>query len=196
MSPPRHGLQVAGSGRPTEPVPSGSRVRPRRRRGLSLVEMMVVIAIGSAIIGLVGVCLQGLYRAERRTRQQMTQREALTQLGLRFRSDAHEAARVERTEPAKPGGAVRLVLTAQDGRTVTYQADGGQVERTVERGGQVVHHDAFRLPGVRVAWELKSAGDQVLAAAVILHAPEPSVATGETDYEERLEARVGLHQKP
>ena len=192
----RHGLQVTGFGHPREPVSFGSRSRARRRRGFSLVELMIVMTIASVSIGLVGVCLQGLYRAEQRTRQQMTRRAALTQLGLRFRSDAHEAARVELAEQAKPEDTVGLVLTAQAGHTVTYHADGGQVERTVQRGGQVVHHDAFRLPGVQVAWELQAVGDQTLAAAVILHKTEPGVTTGETNYEERLEARVGLHQKP
>lgn len=194
MTFPPRGLHSRSSGR-WAAIPSGRRTLPRRRRAFSLVEMLVVVALGSAILGMVGVCLQGMYRAEQRTRQQMTQHAALTQLGLQLRADAHEAVRAERTEPAKPGDTAELVLNVRDGRTITYRADRGQAERTVQRGEQVVHHDAFRLPGVRVAWALETVGEQVLAAAVIGHAPEPGVTAGETVFEERLEARVGLHQK-
>jgi len=169
---------------------------PFSRRGASLVELLGVIAVGSVIIGLVGVCLQGMYRAEQRTRQHMTRRAAVTQLSWRLRADAHEATQAELTAPPQTGVSAGLVLTAPDGRTITYRTADAQIERTVRQGERTLHHDAFRLPGVRTAWQLETAGRHPLATLVIAHLPEPGLKPVETELEERIESIVGLQQKP
>jgi hypothetical protein len=157
--------------------------------------MLIVITLVTVIVGLIGVCLSGIYRAELRTRQLTICRTAISQLSLRLRTDAHESLRAELAEQPGQGGA-DLTLIGADGRTIAYRAEAQQVERTVRKDGHTLHHDAFRLPGVRVAWQLQTEIARPLATAVISHLPEPGVKALEPVREERLEAVVGLHVLP
>jgi hypothetical protein len=154
------------------------------------------MTIATVVVSLAGVCLHGMYRAEQRTRQGMTRRAALTALAARFRADAHDAARAELAPPAATGEGGGIVLTLASGPTIAYRTDGPCVERTAQQDGQTVHHDAFRLPGVRVAWQLQTDGSRPLASAVITHLPEPGVRVDVAVREERLEAAVGLRRPP
>lgn len=181
--PARHGTpRRAATPRRTGPHSK----RGGRRRGFSLIETLIVISISSLLTAAVGACLLTLYRAEHRTREAIGRREALTELSLHLREDAHAARRAELDAPQRS-----LKLDAGEGRTITYRAAPGQVERQISRGAETLHRDAYRLPGLTVAWDVQqAAGQRQLAVAVLAPQTEPG-QTANQGPAERLEAVVG-----
>lgn len=161
----------------------------RRIRGITLVELLVVIALTSVIMSAVVVCLHSMYRADRRTRESMTGRSALGRLSLRFRADAHAA------EDAMIGGQAAegqpsIVFSRSLGETVAYRFEQTHVLRIVRKEEKDVHRDAFRLPRrTRVEWQ-SAAGDEPFVSMVVHDVPESDI--DEPTRPQRIEAAVGL----
>ena len=163
-----------------------------RRRGISLVEMLVVIGLSSLILSLIATCLHGLYRADGRTRLRLEERAAITQLSLRLRADAHAAVHAELLTPSTPDELAGLALIAADGRRIEYRSATRRIERTVSQDGRTIHRDAFRLPLAQATWELETAMGRSLVAVVLTTSALGSSAAVRAAAE-RLEAAVGLH---
>jgi prepilin-type N-terminal cleavage/methylation domain-containing protein len=173
-------------------VPVRTHVWRQRRRGFTLVELLIVIAVASVVIALVGVCLSEMYRSERGIRRVLTQQAGMQRLALQFRTDAHEAKTATVTVPNNGTEADGLQLTTGDGRTIAYRADAQAVERTVRKGDQIVHRDAFDLVGTRTVWQLTLDSGQTVATVIVIHLPRPGRMADEPLYEERIEAVVGV----
>jgi type II secretory pathway component PulJ len=162
----------------------------RNRRGTSLVEMLVVVTAISLIVGATGVCLQGAYRADRRTREELSRQAALHRLAVQFRSDAHRAQAARLLAPAgqQPAG---LAFAQPDGKSIEYRWQEERLERRVLDGQNRLHSDSFAVSRVRaVEWRL-SAGRTVLATVVIRSASEGADA-GAGKWEWHIDAAVGL----
>jgi len=152
--------------------------------------MLAVIAIAGILISSAGICLHGMYRADKRTRDAIAGRSAISRASLLFRADAHAStgARLREQAPEVPSA---LVFIQPEGRTIQYHFDKQRVTRTVRLADKVAHRDAFLLSGGgRVEWRVTD-DPTPIASAVILHPPEPGV-TGGTVWHEQVEAAVGL----
>lgn len=160
-----------------------------RRSAVSLVEMQVVITLMAVLLGLTGVCLHGMVRAQDSLRSNVQRRASLDRFSLQLRADAHAAigARLDDDQATRT-----LVFTAADGSEIVYRAEASEVSRTVRHGETVRHRDTYQLPGVAsVEWEL-SEGAQL---AVVL---DSVPARGGGKYAAppmRIEAAVGVQAR-
>lgn len=96
-------------------------------RGTTLVEMMTVIAILSAMLALSAVALAAGLRVGRASEERRSQAAAWHRLGRLLRADAHQARSLV-GEPAA-GPASTLELVAGDGARVVYTIDPRRIER-------------------------------------------------------------------
>lgn len=161
----------------------------RRTRGITLVELLVVITLVAVIISAVATCLHSMYRADRRTRESMAGQSALGRLSLQFRADAHAAAdAVVKGQAAE--GPSSIVFSRSTGETVEYRLDRTDVLRIVRKNEKVAHRDAFRLPRrTQVEWQ-EATGEEPFVSMVVQYLPESDV--DEATRHQRIEAAVGL----
>ncbi len=163
----------------------------RRRRGTSLVEVMVVITLSGILISATGICLHGLYRVEQDVREATVRRSAIDRLSLQFRIDAHTAseARVlaDGTD-SKP----KLEFSSLNGMTVTYYQQNHQIVRTLRRADAVLHRDAYRIGRKHVASWRVEAGDPPTASVELVRKP-PARSEAGHEPSQRIMAVVGLH---
>jgi len=108
-----------------------------RRRGKTLLEMVVIISIMGLIIGMSATGLATLFRLRQQLTRDSEQARSLARLGTRLRLDAHEATAV-----AVDGG---CLLMLPDGSAIQYSIDAPNIVREVKRDGTVVHRDRFLL---------------------------------------------------
>lgn len=123
---------------------------PRTRRGVSLVETLVVIAIGTVVMSAVATGSKTLLSVDRRVQQRADAAAQVDRLIEQLRADLRAAERVA-FQDSRP----KLTLSTRSEGTITYELDSeGCVRR---RGDDVVR---FRLPpGVGFR------GEGVMAAA-------------------------------
>jgi len=130
----------------------------RNRRGYSLIEMLVVIAVSSVVIALAVALLQSLFTADRATRDHVAGQQSLRRLADDFRDDAHAAvklAAVQAAADAKATPAWELEMDAS--RKVRYAASTGRVVREETAAGKMLRREVYRLPdGSSAAIRLES----------------------------------------
>jgi len=117
-----------------------------RRRGKSLIEVLVMMSLFAAALAASTTTLAALFRIERLIRRDIEQAAVLDRLSQRLRADAHAAVSCS--------AAGRCELTLADGREIRYAFASPVVTREVHGGGKLVHRDGFYLPlGATVRFE-------------------------------------------
>jgi prepilin-type N-terminal cleavage/methylation domain-containing protein len=119
-----------------------------RRRGWTLVEILVVSAVLTLLLAIVASVTHTMFRTQRSTRDDVTSRRILSQLSLRLRDDVHTAQQAE-VSPSDGGEQNnRLVLRDLAQRTTQYvfHRNRGEVERVVLDGESPAARDTFPLP--------------------------------------------------
>ncbi len=111
------------------------------RRGYSLIEMLVVITVGSVIMGVGAGVLPVLMHAEQTGRDRAAEARILARLAEQFRSNV--AAAVRQTTGAGQGE--RRFVMAGD-RLTTYRVLPGEVRRNERVAGKPVRHESYVLP--------------------------------------------------
>ena len=159
----------------------------RNRRGNSLIEMMVVVALLGVMISATGVCLHGVYRVDQQTRQAVAHASAVDRLLLQFRADAHAAVRasVQQGEGESPPA---IVFAELDGRKTEYRQQRNHIIRTVTRSGKLVHGEGYLLRrGSVAAWRVEGQSPAVASLDIT-----PAATPGSSARQEHCEAIVGL----
>ncbi len=110
-----------------------------RPRGVTLIEMMVVVSVLSVLIGLCAVTIQLLMKVGADAHSRREAASALGRLAEQFRADAHAA---ESAEIRPPSG---LRLMANRGTVIEYAARDGRVTRTQTGAGPTPRHETFDL---------------------------------------------------
>lgn len=143
----------------------------RRRRGFSLLELLVVMSLLGAAMMMITVSLHGLYRAEAGLRGDLDREHALEQFLTRWRWDAHTSTTVQSgNDAAGPSG---LTLSLADGRTVIYAATSQGMERIVSSNGEILQRETFLLAGRPTAnWKVEERPEA--GSIVTLHLELPS----------------------
>lgn len=109
-----------------------------RRRGKSLIEMLIVIGVFSVVLGTTATTLVALFKTDRQVRRDLHQLTTLARLNTRFRTDAHAAAACQVDQGC--------TFTLSGERSVRYFHEGQKLHRQVLNGQAVEHRDAFTLP--------------------------------------------------
>lgn len=121
----------------------------KRRRGASLIELMVVISMLTVVLGMVGVLFHRLFQAELIAAKTTVTEVTTMRLADQFRRDIHEASTVKRSGET----AATLELNGRDDTmTVLYTAALNKVQREVKQQQTVVARETYRLPGCRVTF--------------------------------------------
>ena len=115
------------------------------RRGVSLVELLVVMTACSAVLALTSQLVCRVMRIQVESRAHADVERNAMRLSEQFRRDVHQAvsAETQRTEPVEP---VLVQLRFSDGRQVEYSQQDGQLLRLGTGGGIPDSREEFVFP--------------------------------------------------
>jgi hypothetical protein len=142
------------------------------RRGITIIEIMIVITGVAMMLGLCAVSIQILLRLSADGMSRYGAAVAIERLGRQVRTDAHASQTAEvagdQKDSSKPGS-LRLVL--EPGHVVAYGPAAAAVVRTETRGGKVIRHESFALRrGTEARFELRELASRRMVALVVSHA--------------------------
>ncbi len=160
----------------------------RRRRGVMLIECLVLISVLAVVLGVAGLTVRLLLKLDRAGRAAADQAADILRLGDDFRADAHAAA------PAPGVVEGRLTLTLGEGKTVEYASEPARFVRTVREGGKVRRVEAYRRPGrSTLRFEIDPPGPRPFATLIVDR--DPSTAPDPLYRDCRVEAELGKDRR-
>ncbi|MHB8901968.1 MAG: prepilin-type N-terminal cleavage/methylation domain-containing protein [Thermoguttaceae bacterium] len=167
----------------------------KSRRGFSLVELLVVLSVSTAMLMVAMSVLYLLKQTQVASRQRLDAARMLTRLSDRFRADAHGASRLEWVaDDAALTDATAWKFTLDRDTTVVYEIRTEGVRR-LETGSRGSVRDDYRLPP-RMAVTITPPAENSTLATLRLEAPNPA---GGPLRRVRVEAVLGLegrHSSP
>jgi len=125
------------------------RTGDQRRRGASLIELMVVISIISTILGMVGVLFHQMFLTEQSAMRSALVQRNVARLSDQFRKDVHAASNC--LDATKEGQAFRMELTKSAGPSsnetgnskIVYSIRPGEVVRENEVDGKRINIESY-----------------------------------------------------
>ena len=130
--------------------------KTHRRRGVSLIELMVVIAIITVLFSMVGVVFHRMFLSEQVAMRAALTERTVSRLADQFRRDVHAATTAMRTENGD-GLASSLFLMSSDAAAgpnaatnVIYSFHDGDVLRELVAEGKTASREVYRLPECRL----------------------------------------------
>ena len=139
------------------------------RRAFTLMEMLVVLTVGSVMLGISVGMLHLLLRSEQTGRDRVHRAAVSARLAEQFRADAAAALR---QVPIEAPALCQFILPGD--RTVTYRALPEEVRREERIAERPVRQESYSLPdGYSVAVAVEGEADPPLASLVVTcdHAP-------------------------
>lgn len=116
-----------------------------RRRGLSLVELVVVMSACAVLLTLCAAFLQRAFLAQMRSRTAAQMQLTLFRLDQSFRADVHTALTAE-TDPEQLLPGVLLRLENAKNEVIEYRWQENSLERVQLAAGGVQARDTFSFP--------------------------------------------------
>ena len=159
------------------------------RRGMSIIETVVVMSGVAVALGLATLLIQIMLRLGSDDQARLTVSAALERFSRGFRSDAHAAARVK----VENDGAVgRLILEVGPGSRVEYRPKGSLILREQSRAGRFAGRDECVLArGASATFESRLIAGREF---VVLVVHPPADKTGSTAAPLEILASVGKDQ--
>jgi prepilin-type N-terminal cleavage/methylation domain-containing protein len=114
------------------------------RRGFTLIEIIVAIAVATVVLAAAVALLHALLRADAAHRDAMQRSAAVDRLTQQFRDDVHAAVRVAGASPD-------WQFDLPGGRSVAYQMTADGIVRIEKAGQAVAGRESFSLPAGAVA---------------------------------------------
>jgi prepilin-type N-terminal cleavage/methylation domain-containing protein len=136
------------------------------RPGYTLIEMLAVISLLSAVFLMVAQLLFGLMQAEQASTRDAVFDRRLADLALQWRSDLYAAAAVTMDD-----GGQRLDCIAPGGQSVRYVVAEDAIVRTAE--GPPAHRELYRLPGTQPAF--RRGGDEARTLELVIDRSLPQL---------------------
>jgi type II secretory pathway component PulJ len=149
------------------------------RRGVTIVEVLVLMTAVAAILGMTVILLQLLFRLDLDARNHLEQSTRLGRLARQFRRDAHAATTARLLEPAGPQpGGLRLEFDPESGRVVIYRPRGqGFVERLESANGEQIRREDFDVSrGAAARVMLREESGAWMASLTIARGPSTAAA--------------------
>lgn len=113
--------------------------RMQRRRGYALIEMVLIIASLSMVMGLAAVTLHALFRLDAAGRAAASDAQAVSLLASHFRDDAHASQSVQ----AENDSTLRFLIN--DEESIRYRFEKNQLHREALRNGQVRNRERYSM---------------------------------------------------
>ncbi len=133
-----------------------------RRRGISLIEMIVVIGASSIILMIGAGMLHTLMRTERVTAESLVHATNHARLAEQFRDDIHAATTAN--IQGEPGADDTLQITTPHAAEISYTQQGRLLVRQETAATQPPRLEQFRLPeDVRIRFSIDDSGPQKIA---------------------------------
>ena len=114
----------------------------RSKRGMVLIEMLIVITLMGVMLGLSAGLIHLLLKLDRGNRNSAVLAADMTRLAADFRQDIHEASATDADVQALE----KLKLKLGGDRTIEYLVRPIDIVRTLREGGKVKRHDIYRRP--------------------------------------------------
>jgi type II secretory pathway component PulJ len=131
-------------------------------RGVTLIEMLVVMTGVSVLLGLCAVTIQLLMRVGSDAQARRSASASLGRLAEQFREDVHGCDDAQ----LQPSAGVRLSRGPR--AAITYTARNGRVERVESTGGQASRHEMYVLGrGISSVFERRDDGPRRFLALVV-----------------------------
>jgi type II secretory pathway pseudopilin PulG len=116
------------------------RLNKDRRRGITLLEVMVLMTAVAAMLGMTVIVLQLAMRLQADSRGRIERSTAFGRLAQQFRLDVHSSNAIEAAEDG-----LRIEPNAE--RSIAYKAEAdGKVSRIDTVGGKVAARETFIVP--------------------------------------------------
>lgn len=123
---------------------------PERRRGVFLIEVMVVIVASVLVLGAAAALMSLLLRLGREQRAAMVIAAALDDLALDVRDDVRAAESAEVGDEGR-----RIELARPDGHRVTYRIEGPTIVREQAEGDRIARRESYSAGrGAAAAWSI------------------------------------------
>jgi prepilin-type N-terminal cleavage/methylation domain-containing protein len=115
-----------------------------KRRGISILEMTIVITILSVLLSAAAMLLASLMTHTGRQRATYHEAQVATRFAAALRRDVHAAVEIDVS--AADATPARLQLTLPAGEQVEYVVGESGIERLLRNGDEVRHRELYRLP--------------------------------------------------
>jgi hypothetical protein len=168
----------------------------RARRGITIIEVLIVVTSVTIMLGLCAVSIQLLMRLNGDGVSRYGAAVAIERLARQIRDDAHssESGQLD-VDPKAEGKPAILSLTLMPAHSVAYQSQFSAVVRIETAAGKVVRRESYALPaGGAARFSLREEGPSKLVALVVTRSPGKS----QTDPPRPLEvvAQIGKDRPP
>jgi type II secretory pathway component PulJ len=135
----------------------------KRRTGMGLVEVVIAMAVATAMVGLLAATVSRMMLASEQSHEHLRTMVTLGRLGEQFRRDVHAAgsATIADAQGDQPG---RLVLEGS-GRQVAYAVEFDAIERVATATGEAPRRERFALGGLKfLGWKVDDERREVSVA--------------------------------
>jgi prepilin-type N-terminal cleavage/methylation domain-containing protein len=152
----------------------------QRRAGYTLIEIMIVMVIATALMALISVAVVQVILANGASGRHLNDLLALGELGEQFRSDVHQSQRVAVSPP--DAARTTLVLTAANGDVVEYEITGLVLQRMQTANTKPTRRESYTFGRMRVQGWRKSGqqDDEVIMSIARMAEVAPGSEPAET----------------
>ena len=161
----------------------------QNRRGVSLIELSVVIAVGATMLALAVVTFSRILTMRRSAHEHLERTSQTARLAEQFRRDVWSSPSTSDIADSK----TKLTLNEAENRRIEYEITRGVLRRTLLEGDKIVAADTFKLPGASVL-QFTTQEDQGTKRIGLLIAPlRPHPVEGEDPHGKpsRILAQLG-----
>lgn len=148
----------------------------RRRRGISLIELLAVLSGCSVVLGLTASLLHQTMRAQSHTRDFFDVERNAQRLARQFRSDVHAAAAdsIDDVDAEGVSNGELLRLRLPDGQTIAYQRAAEKIIRIASRADGPTAREEYALSESMEIDVRKLDAPQRYALSITSMPPQPS----------------------